>query len=60
MDFRDWFVIALVTGAWTASLVFVFLHPTDGNFLGWCGLCATMGSIYHWLTIRDDKEKDAQ
>lgn len=60
MDFRDWFVVSLVTGAWAAGTAWVFLHPTAAAFAAWCSLCATMGGIYHWLVIHDSKEKDAQ
>jgi hypothetical protein len=58
-DARDWFVMLLVTAAWIAGTVWVFIHPDAEAFAAWCGLCATMGGVYHWLTIRDSKVKDA-
>ena len=57
-DFRDWFIILLVAAAWMASTVFLFHHPEAPNFVTWSGLCATMGSIYHFLVIRDSKTED--
>lgn len=60
MDTRDYFVIGLVSAAWAAGTVWVFVHPSAESFTAWCGLCATMGGIYHWLTIRDSKIKDAE
>lgn len=58
-DLRDWFVMVLVAIIWLASTVWIFMHASREAFATWCGLCATMAGVYHWLTIHDDKTKDA-
>lgn len=55
----DLFVLTLVSSAWVASTVYLFLHPSTVAFATWAGMLATMGGIFHWLTQRDDKTKDA-
>lgn len=54
----DYFVLGMVSAAWVASTVYLFLHPTDTNFATWGALAATMGGIYHWITVYDDKRPD--
>lgn len=59
-DARDWFVMILVAAIWIAGTVFLFLHHSQpAIFATWCGLCTTMGGLYHWLTLRDQKVPDA-
>jgi hypothetical protein len=57
-DLDDWFVALLVAGAWVASTVFLFLHHSDLNFATWATFGATIVGVYHFLSVRDDKEKD--
>lgn len=59
MKAPDWFVILLLAGVWIAATVFLFKHPEHPNFMTWCGLAVTMGGIYHWLMVRDQKIPDA-
>lgn len=59
MKAPDWFLIMLLAGIWTAATVFLFKHPESPNFQTWCMLGATMGGIYHWLMVRDQKVPDA-
>lgn len=58
MDVRDWTILILVSAAWAASTVFLFLHPDAANFATFAGLSATMVGSYHWLSIKDDKSED--
>jgi di/tricarboxylate transporter len=58
-DLRDILVFVLVTAAWVFSTVYLFDHPTDTNFATWAGLCLTITGVYHWICMKDDKEKDA-
>lgn len=58
-DLDDWFVALLVGGAWAASTVFLFLHYSDMNFVTWSGFGVTIVGAYHWMSVRDDKEKDS-
>ena len=58
MKYADIFVMVIVSAAWIASTVYIFLHASDVNFATWCGMSATMGGIYHWLTVYDDKKPD--
>lgn len=61
-DTRDWFIMILTACIWAAGTVFIFKFGSKDNAVllmsSWGGICGTMGGIYHWLTIRDDKEKD--
>ena len=57
-DCRDTASMVIFALAFAASVVYIFLHPTDINFATWAGLTATMGGIFHWLCIYDDKKKD--
>jgi hypothetical protein len=58
-DLKDWFIIMVITGAYTAGTVYLFMFHAVEIFVAWCGLCATMGGIYHWLNVRDSKQPDA-
>jgi membrane protease YdiL (CAAX protease family) len=58
LDVRDWLVMCIVTCAWLASTVFLFLHPDPANFATWAALGATMTGAYHWICYRDQKEAD--
>lgn len=60
MDAKDWFVMLHVGAAWLAATAWIFVHPSVAAFSTWCGLCVTMGGIFHWLIIHDAKTKDAQ
>jgi hypothetical protein len=57
-DAKDWFVMLLVAGIWIASTIYIFKHPDGGTFATWAALAATIGGIYHWLTIHDSKVPD--
>jgi hypothetical protein len=59
MHVQDWFILSFVALMWAVATVYLFIHPGEAVFASWCGLGATMGSVYHWLTIRDAKIKDA-
>jgi hypothetical protein len=59
-DLRDWVVILLVSAAWAAATTYLFKHPSDGNFVTWCGLALTITTAYHWLVYFDSKRPDAQ
>lgn len=59
MEVRDWTVIALLAGMHVSATVFIFLHPDTANFVTWAGVTSTITCAYHWLVIRDSKEKDA-
>ena len=58
-DYRDTFVLMMVSGGWVAATVFLFLYPTQMNFATWAALVATVGGIYHYLCVSDDKREDA-
>lgn len=58
-DYRDHVVMTLVSCAWVAATVYLFMFHSDVNFATWCGFSATICGVYHWLTIRDDKQPDA-
>jgi hypothetical protein len=55
----DWLIMVNITSALTAATVYLFMHSGDAAFLTWCGLVTTVTTAYHWLIIRDSKEKDA-
>lgn len=57
LDAKDWYVMLHMGGALTTSTVFVFLHPE--HFPAYCGFVGTVGAVFHWLIIRDDKVPDA-
>lgn len=56
-DIKDWYVMLHMGGVLLASTVFVFLHPEHFNV--YCTFVGTVGAIFHWLVIRDDKVPDA-
>lgn len=58
-DYRDYFVLGVVTAGWLAATVFLFRYPSTVNFATWAGLVATVGGIYHYLCVNDDKRTDA-
>lgn len=58
-DFSDWFILFHVNAAAIAATVFLFVHPDPLNFATWGTFCAAVLSSYHWMLIRDAKEKDA-
>ena len=58
-DYRDFFVLGIVAAGWAASTVFLFLYPSSVNFATWAGLVATIGGVFHWLCVSDDKRVDA-
>jgi hypothetical protein len=57
-DYRDYFVLVVVTFGWIAATVFLFMNQSSTNFGIWSGLVGTVGSIYHFLSIADDKRVD--
>jgi hypothetical protein len=58
-DYRDYFVTAIVAAGWTAATVFLFMYPSSTNFGIWGTLVGTIGGIFHWLCVSDDKRVDA-
>ena len=60
MTWADFLVGVIVTAEWAAATVYLFLHPSEINFGTWCGFGATIGGIYHWLTVYDDKRPDTK
>lgn len=59
MDLRDYFVLAVLTNLVGAATVYLFIHPSDIAFGTWGTILATTVSGFHWMVIRDSKEKDA-
>jgi hypothetical protein len=59
MDIRDWFVLGCISFVGLAATVFLFVHPSPTNFATFAGLQVTLMSAYHWMVVRDSKEKDA-
>lgn len=58
MKFDDWLVMFLVAGAFVASWVYVFTHPSDTAFGVCVGGVGTFGAIFHGIRVHDDKEPD--
>lgn len=58
-DYRDFAVLVLVTMGWVAATLFLFIHPSATNFATWAGFGATVGGVYHFLCVNDDKRVDA-
>lgn len=56
-DIKDWYAMLHVGGSLTAGTYFVFLHPE--HFATYCGFVGTVGAIFHWICVRDDKVPDA-
>ena len=59
MDTRDWVVIGLMGAIQLAATVFVFAHPDVVNFATFATLTGTLITAYHWVIVKDQKEKDA-
>lgn len=60
MQFQDWFILAFASLMEVTATVYLFMHNSAENFASWCAFGATIGGIYHWLTIRDAKVPDAE
>lgn len=58
-DFRDIFVLLMVSAGWSAATVFLFMYPSTTNFTIWSTLVGTIGGMYHWICVTDDKRLDA-
>lgn len=58
-DYRDVAVLILVSVGWLAATLFLFLYPSPINFATWAGFGATVGGVYHFLCVSDDKRIDA-
>jgi hypothetical protein len=58
-DLRDILVFIAVANIQICSTVFLFHHADGINFATWAGVCGTLTAAYHWMCVRDDKEKDA-
>jgi O-antigen/teichoic acid export membrane protein len=59
-DVTDWLVMSVVTDVVIAATIFLFKHPDPINFATWGTVVGTICSVYHWLTIRDDKTPDCE
>lgn len=59
MDLRDWVVIGLLAAMHVSATVFLFVERSPTNFVTWAGVTSTITCAYHWMVIRDSKEKDA-
>lgn len=59
MDFRDWFVVAMIVLIGVAATVFLFKHPEAVNFATWATIVGTLSTLYHFLVIKDSKQADA-
>jgi len=59
-DVRDWFIMLLVTAAWCFASVYLWRHASDAAFGIWAGICGTLTATYHWLNVKDSKEKDCE
>lgn len=57
LDARDWYAMVHIGGVLVAATVFLFKHPDVFN--QWCVFVGTVGGIFHWLVIRDQKVPDA-
>lgn len=59
MSVLDYLVGGLVTAMWIFAGIYLWIHPSDLNFATWGGICGTLTCVYHWLNIKDDKQKDS-
>lgn len=50
--------MGIVTAVLIAATIYLFIHAATPVFLAWCGFVPTVTGVYHWLTVRDSKEKD--
>jgi hypothetical protein len=48
-----------MAGIQIAGTAFIFKHPDTMNFVTWGTLCGTLTGAYHWMVIKDSKQKDA-
>lgn len=55
---KDWYVMLHMGSVMMASTYFVFLHPEV--FVQWSMFVGSIGAIFHWLVIHDDKVPDAR
>lgn len=60
MEVRDWFVLGCISFVGLAATLFLFKYPSATNFATFAGLQVTLMGAYHWMVIRDSKQKDAQ
>lgn len=58
LDARDWYVMVHIGGALVASTVFLFFHPDV--FPTYCTFVGGVGAMFHWMVIKDSKQKDAE
>lgn len=58
-DYRDYFVLAAVTGSGVLACLFLFMYPSSVNFATWAGFEATLYGAFHWICVSDDKRVDA-
>jgi len=58
-DNRDWVTLTLIACGFIASWVYAFIHPSNEVYAICVGGVGTFGAIFHWICVRDDKEKDA-
>lgn len=42
-----------------SATAYLFLHPTDGNFVTWGTITGATLTGLHWLTVKYDKDNDA-
>lgn len=59
LDARDWFILLAVGAAAGAFIALAFKHPDPVIVGAVCTAVPTILGLYHWFTVRDDKEKDA-
>ncbi len=59
-DVRDWVIMVNLEVAVLAFLVLVFKHPDPVIVGAVCTAVPAILGLYHWFTVRDDKERDAQ
>ena len=57
-DVRDWFIMIAVAAATGALILLAFKHPDAAIVVAVCGAVPVMLGLYHWFTLRDDKQKD--
>ncbi len=56
---RDYFLAAQALCLLCLSTVYLFMHPTETNFVTWSTFVGTTFGVYHWILYRDQKEADA-
>jgi hypothetical protein len=60
VKFVDWFIAAHVGGAVWALLALAWKHPDPVIVGAICGAVPTILGLYHWFTMKDDKEADVR